>query len=1072
MPDVFEILINKIVALLNKDAKHISDVLTLLNSHERAKLLSKFDSLPESEIDFSKAGLELKSDILNSLILALLSKPQLQKGDKGVIQDLQTLSFEVYTAMFSCLDEQDIKKIETLVLLTLFGVSGDKTPEVAILVERNQELFTKFSPPNAIVGMRVKTYHLLTMLFGKLTSAEHLAAIDRLETQLDENISTIQHTELQKESLDIQNGLELGALANLIHITKSVKKYLFEGGTGESENIYSLIRTYVFNAVQLAENSNDETLARIITHCKGALDQLCANSIWAVANQSPLIKKYFEDNLKSQNNVVLTLMPSQRKSLLQILSAKKSVVINMPTSSGKSLLAELYILYTIHNRTYGDFKPTIAYVVPTNALINQVKAKLKKVYETFNYKIESLVPFYDEDSVEEEILKQYGHVDILVTTPEKMDFMVRNDNFAIKNLSLLIVDEAHNISDENRGSKFELLLAVIKQRRNDVNFLLLSPFIKNSGTLAEWLGDTEQNSSPVTIQWAPTKQYVGCNIIGKDKTSSNIIYCKTPRNNIVDQEMSIPLNVNLQSIKEELKENKISSIVKNIALLSKYLKLGGTVLVLSKGAGSAQDAALKATKYFVSKNKLADIGDNEAIKRTLTIIRYESGEADPLLSCLKYGVAYHHAQMNGIVKEQIELLALKGLIKIMFATTTLAQGMNFPITTVIFDTLILGGKEIPRTTFWNVAGRAGRAFMDSEGHIIVGFNNSAKETKESLINYIRHDTEEIVSSLTHFFESIEGTIKFDYKLVKDHPAVSNFLQYLNHIVKVAYEYRLNEIDTNKIRSILNTSLFYKEGEFKQGFIETQRKINSFAMQYVQHLKGENVGQLTLADTFGVSDLSLNLVTGLILEREREIKLQTSDPKSQENQLLASKIILETKDIDNLAEIVGIIAKFPEMQISLWNQPGKLDAVSVAKVIIGWVNGQSIHNIAQSLEMGNKDVLGICNQYINSNLKNFIPWGINVYQMITKDKTDTAKMLPSYIYYGVNDKESVILSRIGVPRFLVNNVKTILKKSFANERIATDNLDNLRARIKEINDFAIGSSQQEKAAIKEIVMNYV
>lgn len=1081
----FNILVQKISSLFDKESSDIAQVLTLLNEHERLELYRKFDvEQPDGAWNQLQQDTELKLDAINSLLLVLINKPVFQgkkiKDKRDLLKDLYRLSFELHCTYFDSLSENSIDKIESLVLLTLNGVSGDRVTEVAIWIEDHVYLLQNMQTNEIKLELKLKSYNLLLHLFGKLHNEERLQALEVAMQQVEDCLTRFQQTELEKENISVENGFFIGLFANLVHATQSVKTYLLNGKTNQSENIYSLIRTYLYNADTLSANLDDDRLHIIIKHCKNALDQLSQNSIWSVASQSPLIRKFFENNIRSKENMILTFLPSQRNSILQVLSARKSIVVNMPTSSGKSLLAELYILFTIQNQSFDGFKPTIGYVVPTNALINQVKAKLRKVFSDFGFKVESVLPFYETDSIEEEILMQYGHIDVLVTTPEKMDFMVRNDNPVIKNLKLVIMDEAHNISDEGRGAKFELLLSIIKQKRSDVNFLLLSPFIENSNTIAEWLGDTEQNSAAITIDWSPTKQYIGCNLLNSAKTESDVVYFPSGRNNIVEEEMLVPLNVNPQYIKEKIGAARIDSAVKNIALLEKYIRLGDTTLILCKGADSAQKTASIALNYFKEKNALVDISDKPEIQNTLTIIKYESQEDDPMIECLKYGVAFHHARLNGIVKEEIEKLAASGIIKLLFATTTLAQGMNFPITTVIFDTLKLGGgkntKDMDATTFWNIAGRAGRAYMDREGHVIIGYKESKKATKALTVNYIKKDLEKIVSSLSNFFKNIEGHVEFNYKLVRENPAISNFLQYLNHIVKVAHKYNLNNIDTNRIRSILNTSLFYKEGEFEQGFIETQRKINDFSMSYVNYLKGENKNQLTLADVFGVSNISLNVVTASIIDHKEMIK-EVYPESEQDNHFLASKIVLESKNVESLAEIIDIIAKLPEMQISIWNKTGKLDSESIARVIIGWVNGESVPKIAQSIKKEANDtenyLRGLCNQYINGSLKNFVPWGINIYQVLTKDdKSDNAKMLPSFIYYGVNDKESVILSKIGVPRFLVSSIKGALKKRFSNQSISPNNIEEVRERIKQLQDYEFGENDAEKAKLKNIVMNYI
>lgn len=95
-------------------------------------------------------------------------------------------------------------------------------------------------------------------------------------------------------------------------------------------------------------------------------------------------------------------------------------------------------------------------------------------------------------------------------------------------------------------------------------------------------------------------------------------------------------------------------------------------------------------------------------------------------------------------------------------------------------------------------------------------------------NYIKFDIKEVISSLTSFFEMLDENTEINLKLLKDNPAASNFLQYLNHILNVSYHYNFDDIDSAKIRNILNNSFVYKELSFQEGFIESQEKIRKFS----------------------------------------------------------------------------------------------------------------------------------------------------------------------------------------------------------------------------------------------------
>ncbi len=1073
---------NKINSLLSPTDGEVADLLSILHQHEKYYLYKKFDPQHEDkDWENIKVRANTKIETVDSLASFLSNNAQYEKyfstdinAKKPVLTKLYEILSELYFTQFENDKLQDIERLELLVLACLTGVSGERSPEVTMIIGEQAAWISNIRTNNVTEKLKTSTYKVLIALLGKINQKTD---IDKISYFIEESLGDlkgIQETILQAEQFDLEDGFLIGTFGNIIHIVKSLSEYLYNGKTSNNEKIKDIVRDYSYNAIELTKNISETNIKKITYHIRRSLNQICDNSIWNLAEINPVFKAFFEKSVHNSENFFLTLLPSQRKSLYQVLSAKKSIVINMPTSSGKSLLAEMLILFTIQTQTYGNTKPTIAYVVPTNALINQVKIRLKRQFGD-EYVIESVLPFYEDDSLEEELLKKYPHIHVVVTTPEKLDFLIRNERPAVKNLKLVILDEAHNISSKDRGSKFELLLSIIKQKKTDVNYLLLSPFIekRNADELALWLGETNEKSASISISWSPTKQFVGCNTLENGKSESYINYFPTTRNQIIRDDVRIPLNVNLNTLKGTLGEKRIDSPTKVIGLLTKYLRLGESTLVFCGGTGTSQKLAIKAKDYFSQTGLLPNISNDASIQRCITIIKYESKADDPLIECLKYGVAFHHSELSGLVKEELESLISEGKVKLICATPTLAQGMNFPISNVIFDTLSLGrgagNNSMDNPTFWNIAGRAGRAFMDKEGHIIIGFTGSNANTITQTKKYIQNDAKEIISSLTSFFDILEDDFDFNFKLLNSHPAASNFLQYLNHILKVSHKYDLDNVDSNKIRTILNNSFYYQQISFKQGFLETERKISEFSSKYVAYLKGQNKGSLTLADVFGISNISLNGLMGAVAEYKRKLSEQYLDA---EDRLLASTVILDNKDVDSLANIIKIISLVPELKVSLWDKKGALDVISIAKLLMGWVNGKSISAIAGEVQKDDQTIqqaIGFCNSYINGKLKNYLPWGLNMYQSLTNDKeSEDAKMLPSYVYYGVNDKESAIIASLGIPRFLIKNVKSKVKEITNNQVITTENINDVKVALKKISDFNIGDSNTEKVQIKKII----
>ena len=173
----------------------------------------------------------------------------------------------------------------------------------------------------------------------------------------------------------------------------------------------------------------------------------------------------------------------------------------------------------------------------------------------------------------------------------------------------------------------------------------------------------------------------------------------------------------------------------------------------------------------------------------------------------------------------------------------------------------------------------------------------------------------------------------------------------------------------------------------------------------------------------------------------------------------------------MAEIINIIAKIPEIKIQILER-GPLDSENIAKLLMGWVNGERVKDIARSIKRSNQsdeEVLSICNRYLNSQMKSYMPWGINIYQAVSFDlQTEAAQMLPSYIYYGVSSKEAVIISKLGVPRFAVKNVLNILKRKKPDLAITIETMANVKTAIKAIGDDEYRVENVDGRVIKNII----
>lgn len=731
----------------------------------------------------------------------------------------------------------------------------------------------------------------------------------------------------------------------------------------------------------------DGLLVMLIMH---ALKAMIRNSLWAsIEGISQKLDEYLKMiTCHSNSKPIFDLWPSQKMAIEQNLfdMTKSALVVQMPTSAGKSLLAKLYIMQS--KSVYNDAK--IAYLVPTRALVNQVKRDLKAEFKELGYGVEVAIPFMDLDEIEEELLLK--ETDIIVTTPEKFDIMQRSNHPFVKKLRLVIVDEAHNIQDGERGAKLELLLAMLRKKDRNLKILMLSPFMKNASEIASWLSD--DRGIDILVNWKPAQQFTG---ISKNKpllpkgSVQEVKYIPSACNDVYSEEFT--LNI------QEMTRKNIDKTNQAFILAQKYKKLGG-VLVLCTQQRYAEGFA---KKYLDEK----DISEEEKsqIAPLLELIETEMGSDSLLYKVLLKGCAYHHSALPLSIREEIEDAIRLGFIKVIAATTTLAQGMNLPIATVIFQGMsVPDGKtsrKMSASEFWNIAGRAGRALVDKEGHVIAVC--SADNQEIQFRNYLSNRNEEIVSSLLKVIENIPEECLSQY-YIERYGELSTLLQYIYHIEKL---YQGIEVE-----DLLRGSYVYSNLERKGNF-KLAEKFVRITKNYLIKI-GDDLPRkklMDIIDTTGISSISMKKLISEISKN----KMYIPD----------SHILFNTKN-DQLIEVIKMVNSIPEINLGIYDANAPLNADNVALLTKMWVDGFSIRSIAEKCIIGEendiKEKMNICGKYIYSKLINNLPWGISAIFKAQglvnpqEDKSETYPLIPAFIYFGVNDIASVALCMLGVSRY--------------------------------------------------------
>jgi helicase len=411
------------------------------------------------------------------------------------------------------------------------------------------------------------------------------------------------------------------------------------------------------------------------------------------------------------NSGIAELYPPQEEAIRIGVLEGKNFVLASPTASGKTLIAELCALKHILEKD-----GRILYLTPLRALANEKYEDFKKytvIKKRNGRKVSVGISTGDYDSADPWLARH----DIIVTTNEKSDSLLRHRTHWMNDISLVVADEVHLLNDSDRGPTLEVVLARLLQINPDAQLLALSATVKNAEEAAEWL-----KASSITTKWRPVTLREGVFLHDEIQFKDG----------------------------DALKVKKLTE-KPALNLVMHPIQLGGQVLIFTgtrKNAVSMAKRASKTLKSFISKSmKRALMRVAERILTTGEQTRI----SELLAELIKQGTAFHHAGLTGAHRRIIEEAFRKGKIKVLTATPTLAFGVNLPARMVIISNYRryepgYGYYPIPVLEYKQMAGRAGRPRYDKIGEALL-LAKTEDERDYLMESYVLAEPERIWSKL-------------------------------------------------------------------------------------------------------------------------------------------------------------------------------------------------------------------------------------------------------------------------------------------------------------------------------------
>ncbi|OBI92115.1 RNA helicase [Mycobacterium sp. 1245805.9] len=418
----------------------------------------------------------------------------------------------------------------------------------------------------------------------------------------------------------------------------------------------------------------------------------------------------------------------------EALERGHGVLVCAPTGAGKTVVGE----FAVHLALASGGK--CFYTTPLKALSNQKHTDLSERYGR------------DRIGLLTGDMSVNGDAPVVVMTTEVLRNMLYADSPALQGLSYVVMDEVHFLADRMRGPVWE---EVILHLPDEVRLVSLSATVSNAEEFGGWIQTVRGDTTVVVDEHRPVPlwQHV---LVGKrlfdlfDYSHAEPDAGDKPR---VDPDL-------VRHIAHRREADRMSDWQPRrgrrggpgrprfyrpparpdvIGILDSQGLLPAITFVFSRaGCDAAVQQCLRSPLRLTTEEERAQIAE---------VIEHRCGDlADADLAVLGYyewregllrGLAAHHAGMLPAFRHTVEELFTAGLVKAVFATETLALGINMPARTVVLERLVKfnGEQHMPLTPgeYTQLTGRAGRRGIDVEGHAVVLWNPSEETTEPSAV---------------------------------------------------------------------------------------------------------------------------------------------------------------------------------------------------------------------------------------------------------------------------------------------------------------------------------------------------
>ena len=723
-----------------------------------------------------------------------------------------------------------------------------------------------------------------------------------------------------------------------------------------------------------------------------------------------LLARGLGDNIIS-NTSISELWPSQIEAIKSgLLDATASKIIRMPTSSGKTRIAEMAMIKALSSE-----KSKCVYIAPYRALVSELEDSFLNIFCDLGYRVSSITGRYEHDQFEQQVIDD---ADILVSTPEKIDLLFRKNSQFLDNVELFVIDEGHTIDDSSRGIKLEILLSKLRQRYSDRRFLVLSAVLSND-IIKDFLAWLNFSDGLIDFNWRPTVQHCA-----KFTWDANGINAGTLEYDLAEENESVDVKAEniIEPMQYAWKNEKTGrmntktfpKMAKNetAAELGFKFSLMGSVLISSttiKNVMSIAEALERRLEYTGNAGKQIPDHFQNIDARSVKISQEWLGKEHPITRLLKSGIAVHHGRLPDTLKKAIERDARQGSFKVIAATNTLSQGVNFPIRTVIIHSCRRynekGSTRIPAREYWNLVGRAGRAGYETSGTAIHLIKTPIDAKDYEFFMQHKEEPDAVTSEL---YRALRDLI--DKRISKDDLKARIDPEIFGMLAEESFSSFEEPLDR-----IISSTLAGKIAKRENKYDELHGIFREKALDIKASLKDEEIR--TYGKT-GLSSSSCRIIRDYIMGQKESM----------------TKMLDRGAGVADCAALVmGALYDIPEMHARSGFAGDKEDLLKA------WISGKSFDDMRNELQI--TDALSV-SSFTEEYFGSLVPWGASAFLQILclelglsmKSLPDSMQFLPGMIKYGVPLPEACWAMQLGI-----SSRKTALKLAvqYKNESSQSD-----------------------------------